>query len=74
MKSVRAEPIAGTIKKLKVGQSAKWPISRLTSVRNTVSRIRLEYQRRFSTFTNSIYITVIRLPDEGRSQKKNKKR
>ncbi len=64
MESVETKPIAGLIKKLEVGQSESWPIVQLSSVRNTVNRIKLQHQRRFSTSTDGKYITVTRLPDK----------
>ena len=63
MKPVEIKPIARLIKKLEVGQSESWPIAQLSSVRNTVSRIQLQHQRRFSTSTDGKHITVTRLPD-----------
>lgn len=64
MESIEIKPVAQLIKMLEVGQSERWPIVQLSSVRITVSRIKLQHQRRFSTATDGKYITVTRLPDK----------
>ena len=64
MKAVESKPIAGVVKMLEVGQSESWPIVQLSSVRITVNRIQLQYQRRFCTATKGKFITVTRLPDK----------